>query len=123
MKQFFKKSLIFVFSLSLISSSCSIRKNNVEEIKELPKNEIINVPVIPKEKEVSARGKVLCFERARQEKNEFLSEIAYEKCLSTIDESLNEYDEKQADLYFLEKKENKKITKPISENKTKKKFI
>ena len=62
MKQFFKKSLIFVFSLSLISSSCSIRKNNVEEIKELPKKEIINVTVIPKEKEVSARGKVLCFE-------------------------------------------------------------
>ena len=121
MKKFFKKSLIFVFSLSLISSSCSIRKNNVEEIKELPKKEFINVPVIPKEKEVSARGKVLCFERARQEKNEFLSEIAYEKCLSTIDESLNEYDEKQADLYFLEKKENKKITKPISEKKTKKK--
>ena len=121
MKQFFKKSLIFVFSLSLISSSCSVRKNNVEEIKELPKKEIINVPVIPKEKEVSARGKVLCFERARQEKNEFLSEVAYEKCLLTIDESLQEYDEKQADLYFLEKKENKKITKPISENKTKKK--
>ena len=131
MKQFFKKSLIFVFSLSLISSSCSMRKNNVEEIKELPKQEIINVPVIPKEKEVSARGKVLCFERARQEKNEFLSEVAYENCLLTIDESLEEYDEKQADLYFLEKKENKKIKKPnsknkkikkpISENKTKKK--
>ena len=114
MKQFFKKSLIFVFSLSLISSSCSIRKNNVEEIKELPEKEIINVPVIPKEKEVSARGKVLCFERARQEKNEFLSEVAYENCLLTIDESLKEYDEKQADLYFLEKKENKNITKPIS---------
>ena len=60
-----------MFSLSLISSSCSIRKNNVEEIKELPKQEIINAPVIPKEKEVSARGKVLCFERAKQEKNEF----------------------------------------------------
>ena len=121
MKQFFKKSLIFVFSLSLISSSCSTRKNNVEEIKESPKQEIINVPVLPKEKEVSARGKVLCFERARQEKNEFLSEIAYEKCLLTIDENLNEYDEKQADLYFIEKKEKKKITKPNSEIKTKKK--
>lgn len=121
MKQFFKESLIFVFSLSLISSSCSMRKNNVEEIKELPKQEIINAPVIPKEKEVSARGKVLCFERAKQEKNEFLSEVAYENCLLTIDESLKEYDEKQADLYFLEKKEKKKITKPISGNKTKKK--
>ena len=121
MKQFFKKSLIFVFSLSLISSSCSIRKNNVEEIKELPKQEIINAPVIPKEKEVSARGKVLCFERAKKEKNEFLSEIAYENCLSTIDENLKEYDEKQADLYFIEKKEEKKITKPISEDKIKEK--
>ena len=121
MKQFFKKSLIFVFSLSLISSSCSMRKNNVEEIKEFPKQEIINVPVIPKEKEVSARGKVLCFERAKQEKNEFLSEVAYENCLLSIDDSLKEYDEKQADLYFLEKKEKKKITKPISENKPKKK--
>ncbi len=121
MKKFFKKSLIFVFSLSLISSSCSTRKNNVEEIKELPKQEIINAPVIPKEKEVSARGKVLCFERAKQEKNEFLSEIAYENCLSTIDENLKEYDEKQADLYFIEKKEEKKITKPISEDKIKKK--
>ena len=48
-------------------------KRAVEEIKELPKQEIINAPVIPKEKEVSARGKVLCFERAKQEKNEFLS--------------------------------------------------
>ena len=121
MNQFFKKSLIFVFSLSLISSSCSTRKNNVEEIKELPKQEIINAPVIPKEKEVSARGKVLCFERARQEENEFLSEIAYDNCLSTIDENLKEYDEKQADLYFLEKKEKKKIKKPISDVKTTKK--
>ena len=121
MKNFFKRSLIFVFSLSLISSSCSTRKNNVEEIKELPKQEIINAPVIPKEKEVSARGKVLCFERAKQEKNEFLSEIAYENCLSTIDENLKEYDEKQADLYFIEKKEEKKITKPISEDKIKEK--
>ena len=96
-----------------------MRKNNVEVIKELPKQEIINAPVIPKEKEVSARGKVLCFKRAKQEKNEFLSEIAYENCLSTIDESLKEYDEKQADLYFIEKK--KKSTKAISEDKIKKK--
>ena len=121
MNQFFKKSLIFVFSLSLISSSCSTRKNNDEVIKELPKQEIINAPVIPKEKEVSARGKVLCFERAKQEKNEFLSEIAYKNCLSTIDENLKEYDEKQADLYFIEKKEETKITKPISEDQIKKK--
>ena len=110
-----------MFSLSLISSSCSTRKNNVEEIKELPRQEIINAPVIPKEKEVSARGKVLCFERAKQEKNEFLSEIAYKNCLSTIDENLKEYDEKQADLYFIEKKEETKITKPISEDQIKKK--
>ena len=121
MNQFFKKSLIFVFSLSLISSSCSTRKNNDEVIKELPKQEIINAPVIPKEKEVSARGKVLCFERARQEENEFLSEIAYDNCLSTIDENLKEYDEKQADLYFIEKKEEKKINKPIGDVKTTKK--
>ena len=119
MKILFKKSLIFVFSLSLISSSCSMRKNNVEEIKNLPNQDIINVPVIPKEKEVSARGKVLCFERARQEKNEFLSKTAYENCLLTIDENLKEYDEKQADLYFIEKK--KKSTKAISEDKIKKK--
>ena len=121
MKQFFKKSLIFVFSLSLISSSCSMRKNNVQEIEELPKQEIINAPITPKKKEVSSRGKVLCFERARTEKNEFLSEVAYENCLSTIDENLKEYDEKQADLYFIEKKEEKKITQPSSEVKTKKK--
>ena len=121
MKQFFKKSLIFAFSLSLISSSCSTRKNNVEEIKELPKQEIINSPVISKEKEVSDRGKVLCFERARQEENEFLSKIAYDNCLLTIDENLKEYDEKQADLYFIEKKEEKKMKKPISEVKTTKK--
>ena len=121
MKQLFKKSVIFVFSLSLISSSCSMRKNNVEEIKELPKQENINPTVISKEKEVSNRGKVLCFERARQEKNEFLSEIAYDTCLLTIDENLKEYDKKQSDLYFIEKKEEKKITKPISEVKPKKK--
>jgi len=121
MKQFFKKSLIFAFSLSLISSSCSSRKNNVEEIKELPKQEIINSPIISKEKEVSDRGKVLCFERARQEENEFLSKIAYDNCLLTIDENLKEYDEKQADLYFIEKKEEKKMKKPISEVKTTKK--
>ena len=121
MQQFFKKSLIFVFSLSLISSSCSTRKNNVEEIKELPKQEIINTPVVSKEKEVSDRGKVLCFERAKQEKNEFLSKTAFDNCLLTIDKNLKEYDEKQADLYFIEKKEEKKITKPISEVKTYKK--
>ena len=123
MKQFFKKSIIFAFSLSLISSSCSIKKNNVEEIKDLPKQEIINPSLIPKEKEVSDRGKVLCFERARQEKNEFLSEIAYDRCVLTIDDNLKEYDEKQADLYFIEKKEEKKITKPTSDVKTKKKKI
>ena len=39
----------------------------------------------------------------------------------TIDENLKEYDEKQADLYFIEKKEEKKITKPISEDKIKEK--
>jgi hypothetical protein len=123
MKQFFKKSIIFAFSLSLISSSCSTKKNNVEEIKELPKQEIINPSLIPKEKEVSDRGKVLCFERARQEKNEFLSEVAYDRCVLTIDENLKEYDEKQADLYFIEKKEEKKITKPTKVVKPKKKKI
>ena len=41
--------------------------------------------------------------------------------MSTIDENLKEYDEKQADLYFIEKKEEKKIKKTISEVKTTKK--
>ena len=95
MRTVFKKFLIFLFTISLLSSSCSMRKNNVEEIKELPKQEIISPAVIPKEKEVSYRGKVLCFERAKQEKNEFLSETAYENCLLTIDKNLQEFDEKQ----------------------------
>tara|TARA_S200000501_G_C20851852_1_gene755994 strand:+ start:51 stop:680 length:630 start_codon:yes stop_codon:yes gene_type:complete len=139
MKQFFKKSLIFLFTISLVSSSCSLRKNNVEEKNELPKPEIINnsnlpetkyesqKPEIinnsktPKNSEVSARGKVLCFERAKQEKNEFLSETAYENCLLTIDKNLEEFDEKQADLYFLEKKENNNLSKPSNKFKKDKK--
>ena len=92
-----------------------------EIINELPKPEIINNPKTSNEKEVSARGKVLCFERAKEEKNEFLSETAYENCLLTIDKNLEEFDEKQAELYFLEKKENKNLSKPKNEIKKAKK--
>ena len=118
MKQVFKKSLIFLFTFSILSSSCSIRKNNVIEKNELPKPEIINNSKSPKGKEVSSRGKVLCFERARKEKNEFLSKIAYDNCILTIDENLEEFDEKQADLYFLEKKDRNKMSKPKNGKKT-----
>ena len=135
MKQSLKNFLIFLFTLSILSSSCSLRKNKVEENNEQPKPEIINNsnvpqesnkppkpeiinnPKTPTEKEVSARGKVLCFERAKQEKNEFLSEKAYENCLLTIDKNLEEFDEKQAELYFLEKKENNNLSKPKKETK------
>ena len=134
MKQVFKKSLIFLFTVSLLSSSCSYRKGNLNDNSELSKPEIINnfkntepEKISPKsaiidsktsnEPEVSARGKVLCFERAKQEKNEFLSKTVYENCLLTIDKNLEEFDEKQAELYFLEKKENKKLSKPKNEIK------
>ena len=81
MRTVFKKFLIFLFTISLLSSSCSMRKNNldektelpkpettynnVQEISELPKPEIINNSKTPNNKEVSAQGKVLCFERAQ----------------------------------------------------------
>ena len=124
MKQTFKRSLILLFTISLFSSSCSLRKNKIEN-NELPKPEIINDSKTPNDKEVSARGKVLCFERAKKEENAFLSETAYEKCLLTIDKNLEEFDEKQADLYFLEKKDNiekktNKVSKPKLEKKDKK---
>ena len=136
MVNFFKKSLIFACALSLLGSSCSLKKNNIEEkinveennqiakpeiIKNpinKPINKPIDEPIAPNKKEVSSRGKVLCFERSKQEDNAFLSETAYKNCLLTIDKNLEEYDEKQADLYFIEKKEEKKISKPQSEMKT-----
>ena len=80
MKEILKKSLICLFTLSLISSSCSMRKNNIKETNQLVKPEIINNSKIPEKKEVSSRGKVLCFERAQQEENAFLSQTAYEQC-------------------------------------------
>ena len=111
MKKSFKKSLILLFTLSLFSTSCSIKKNKIT------KPEINNQYISPIKKEVSARGKVLCFERAQKEKNAFLSETAYKNCLLTIDENLKEFDKKQADLYFLDKKEDKKTKKTKSEIK------
>ncbi len=122
MKKFFKKPIIFLFSIALISSSCSINKNNLKENKkELPNSEFINKSKITNKEEVSSRGRVLCFERAQKEKNAFLSEIAYDNCLLTIDKNLEEFDAKQADLYFLEKKENNKFIKNNNEIKKVKK--
>ena len=121
MIKLFKKSIIILFTLSLVTSSCSLRKNNIKENKDLAQPEIINKSRISNENEVSSRGRVLCFERAQKEKNAFLSEIAYENCLLTIDKNLEEYDKKQADLYFLDKKEGNKITKPKNKIKQVKK--
>ena len=133
MKQACKKFLIFLFTISLLSSSCSFRKSNIDEnnelpkpeiinnkdqeISELPKPEIINNSKTPNNEEVSAQGKVLCFERAKQEKNEFLAQTAYENCLLTIDKNIEE----QAELYFLEKKEDNNLSKPKDEIKKAKK--
>ncbi len=120
MKQNFKKSLIFLFAISLFGSSCSLRKNKIDN-NQSPKPEIINNSKTQNDKEVSARGKVLCFERAKKEENAFLSETAYEKCILTIDKNLEEFDEKQADLYFLEKKDNnEKKTQKLSNTKNEK---
>lgn len=139
MKKVFKRSLIFLFSISLLSSSCSLRKNNIEKNNEVAKPEIIhnsktprvnnellkpeniNNSKTPNNQVVSSRGKVFCFERASKEKNAFLSETAYENCLLTIDKNLEEYDEKQAELYFLDNKGNNKLNKPKSELKNAKK--
>ena len=120
MKNPFKKSLVLIFSLSLLASSCGIGSNKSEKIKESSesKSSLIEEP------KVSSRGKVLCFERAQKEKNAFLAEVAYEKCLETIDENLAKFDEEQADLYFLDKKDiDKKTnnTKKASKKKKKKK--
>ena len=117
MKEIFRKSLIVLFTLSLISSGCSLRKNNINENNKLTKPEIIENSKIPNKKEVSSRGKVLCFERAQNEENAFLSEIAYEECLLTIDKNLKEYDDKKADLYFLEENEKYKKNKSKTEGK------
>ena len=133
MRTVFKKFLIFLFTISLLSSSCSMRKNNldektelpkpettynkVQEISELPKPEIINNSKTPNNEEVSAQGKVLCFERAKEEKNEFLAQTAYENCLLTIDKNLEE----QAELYFLEKKDDNNLSQPKEEIKKAKK--
>ena len=112
MKKISKKSLILMFTVLLLSSGCKVRKNKVNETNVLPKPEIINKSQNTNNKEVSPRGRVLCFKRARKEKNEFLSKIAYENCILTIDKNLKKFDEKQAELYFLEKKDNKIISKP-----------
>ena len=103
MKNQFKKSLVLIFSISLLASSCGIGSKNSEKIKESSESK----PAVIEETKVSSRGKVLCFERAQKEKNAFLAEVAYDKCLETIDENLAKFDEEQADLYFLEKKTNK----------------
>ena len=116
MKATSRKFLIILFTVSLFSSGCGLRKNNINENTELVEPEIVK-PKIQDKKEVSSRGKVLCFERAQKEKNAFLSEIVYDRCLLTIDKNLEEYDEKQADLYFLEKNENDKINKSKTESK------
>ena len=103
MKNPFKKSIVLIFSLSLLASSCGIGSNKSDKIKESSESK----PSLIEEPIVSSRGKVLCFERAQKEKNAFLAEVAYDKCLETIDENLAKFDEEQADLYFLEKKTNK----------------
>ena len=118
MKNPFKKSLVLIFSLSLLASSCGIRSNKSDKIKESSESK----PSLIEEPIVSSRGKVLCFERAQKEKNAFLAEVAYDKCLETIDENLAKFDEEQADLYFLDKKNiDKKTNKPKKANKKKKK--
>ena len=118
MKNPLKKSLVFIFSLSLLASSCGIGSNKSDKIKKSSENE----SSIIEEPKVSSRGKVLCFERAQKEKNAFLAELAYDKCLETIDENLAKFDEEQADLYFLDKKDiNKKTKNAKKANKKKKK--
>ena len=107
MKNPFKKSLVLIFSLSLLTSSCGIGIKKSNKINKPPESQS---PVMEKLK-VSARGKVLCFERAQKEKNAFLAELAYENCLETIDKNLAKFDEEQADLYFLEKNKPKKVKK------------
>tara|TARA_A100000164_G_C21852003_1_gene745477 strand:- start:281 stop:730 length:450 start_codon:yes stop_codon:yes gene_type:complete len=87
---------------------------------ELPKPEINNSSKTLNDQEVSARGRVLCFKRARKEKNQFLSEIAYENCMLTIDKNLEEFDEKEAELYFLENKDTNKVKKKKKKKKKKK---
>ena len=118
MKNPFKKSLVLIFSLSLLTSSCGIGSNKSEKIKEASESESSFI----EEPKVSSRGKVLCFERAQKEKNAFLAEVAYDKCLETIDENLAKFDEEQADLYFLDKKDIDKKTNNVKKaNKKKKK--
>ena len=120
MKNPFKKSLVLIFSLSLLASSCGIRSDKSDEIKE----SLESKSSVIEESKVSSRGRVLCFERAQKEKNAFLAEVAYENCLETIDENLVKFDEEQADLYFLDKNNNdidKKNNKAKKTNKKKKK--
>ena len=117
MKNPLKKSLVLIFSLSLLASSCGIGSNKSDRTKEsdVSKSTVIEEP------KVSARGRVLCFERAQKEKNGFLAEVAYENCLETIDENLAKFDEEQADLYFLEKNKGNKPKKAKNKKKKKKK--
>jgi len=121
MKNPLKKSLFLIFSLSLLASSCGIGSNKSNKLEEKKEHN----SSITKASKVSARGRVLCFERAQKEKNAFLAEVAYENCLETIDKNLAKFDEEQADLYFLEKNNsnlNKKKNKPkMIKKKNKKK--
>ena len=107
MKNSFKKSFVLIFTLSLLASSCGVGSNKSKKINENSDSP----PSVIEKSEVSARGRVLCFERAQKEKNAFLAEVAYENCLETIDKSLAKFDEEQADLYFLEKNKPKKAKK------------
>ena len=124
MKNSFKKSFVLIFTLSLLASSCGVGSNKSKKINENSDGP----PSVIEKSEVSARGRVLCFERAQKEKNAFLAEVAYENCIETIDKSLAKFDEEQADLYFLEKnkpkkakkkKKNSKIVKTKKENSCK----
>ena len=121
MKISLKKSLVLIFSLSLLASSCGLGSNKSKKINENSETKSSTI----EKSEVSARGKVLCFERAQKEKNAFLAEVAYENCLETIDKNLAKFDEEQADLYFLEKNIkndiDKQKNKPKKANKKKKK--
>ena len=116
MKNSFKKSFVLIFTLSLLASSCGVGSNKSKKINENSDS----TPSVVEKSEVSARGRVLCFERAQKEKNAFLAEIAYENCLETIDKNLAKFDEEQADLYFLEKNKPKKVKKKKKKKKNSK---
>ena len=117
MKNSFKKSFVLIFTLSLLASSCGVGSNKSKKINENSDSP----PSVIEKSEVSSRGRVLCFERAQKEKNAFLAEVAYDKCLETIDENLAKFDDEQADLYFLDKKDIDKKSKSAKKANKKKK--